>query len=1091
MNGLETSLALGINPEQPVYRPQVLFAVLMSFACTVAISAVLQTIWLQQITRLVGATPATVTAITIAYICSFAAGLLLMTWRPAGIKYSMWTMFSLQAGVSVTASAVPFLLEMFNYLYVLFFGGHSGMPPPPGVIEFLFYIASTFLVIGVPIVMTGGLLPVVANLIASSSKQPRRSILLVFSLTSVAIGTGIAAGRVLLVSGFGLGYCHWSGIILNLIICSAVLLLTRVATTGSHSHRKSVTEKEPAAVDTADYRSARDRPETENDRGNPVAGTVISAAVFMSGLALIIQTLTWMRMWGYLQGHIYGSTPITIALLFTGVAIGAGISSVVQSRSSKRTLLFPFVYVATALYTAGILLSIGQLAAAMIPDAITILVSGSAVILPPAILTGLALHQAIKTLATDVKDLPTTAVRIYLIFLMGGVTGLLIAGGLLLPDINISVAVKSAILTSLTAALLCWKSDGMGKYQHSAFLVMLLTALAIVFVADNPDAGMPMARSGSDRHEQLITYRVGPVVASVKRRDGNMIFQINGKDETSIGNADQPPADDPHKWLTALPFAMHPDAKSLLIVGLTGGAVLQGLPPVDAIDIVEALSEVIAVTQALQNAGNLQYPLDTGTKIYNSHIRSVLSLSEKSYDIIVTSPVSAARPDTAHLYTQEYTKQIHRHLNTGGIYIHGIHTGSISVSLVKSLINTIAVSFRYVRMYQTTPDLIYLVASDSAFEFEHRLVFSSHPLSSNLEYFSRLGINTPEDIFMTLLLDDPGAERFAADAKIITDDNNLFEYQEYDKADLLPAGNMAGAVADLDVMQQTDSLFHGELAAELKWAYITSRLLSRGFEERVAGLQKTITDRHTKLAVEALMMRHNGDTRAAETLLGEAINLEPADQTAAYLLVRDYLDEIATDSAPDGITGIASELRGLPHTVVQAWTNYYSQDWYGLLLYERELARAEPADPWYAEAALLRASWRLFLSSLDYHQAMVNEALRIIDRALASWKNSSLYLSRINAGLINDRPGMVLETARAAALQFEDLMHQTHGRDAASSGARIKGARDEASRMLELLEQADLGAEFSTRSSQVMQHFHILLQNMDRQILALQQGLIE
>jgi hypothetical protein len=99
------------------------------------------------------------------------------------------------------------------------------------------------------------------------------------------------------------------------------------------------------------------------------------------------------------------------------------------------------------------------------------------------------------------------------------------------------------------------------------------------------------------------------------------------------------------------------------------------------------------------------------------------------------------------------------------------------------------------------------------------------PLRAAPLHYSRFGINAAEDLVAALVLDADGARRLAANAPLITDnDNRIATSSVYEKG-LGMNGDTSGRIlAPYDPLQRADSfIYTGPLREQLSFQYIARR----------------------------------------------------------------------------------------------------------------------------------------------------------------------------------------------------------------------------------------------------------------------------
>ncbi len=995
---------------------------IVSYCFAVAIAATLQALWFDELIQLIGDTTVAAPALAAAFIAAQVTGYFLLVLAPKLRGVEMPLLPLLLFTLALSALATPLFLEVFDYLHVTIFGSKDTLPSAPGLSAALFYFLAGYGVILAPLACAGASLAVYQN--------ARK-----YDTGLVETGIGLAIGYLL---GWYLTRDHsgftrelWAISSLTLILCGVMLA----------------------------FRSRREQA-TMNIRVIPRAAGIpafqILLPLFLSAVGLAVLYRTVVIILVAQQGYLRHAPAICVVLLCCGIGIGGWIHTRYPVSALNKQATMGLAYSLTVFIGAILILLTGSP-----PDTATasqsFLITMYLLLLIIAICNGAAVQHAL-TDAPVPSNCPVFRLGITLLPWLGGFpAGMLLAGLILAEGAAGFWALTAGVCLYILAAVFSLRQTP-GEVARLGCLLLMLAASGIILFANNRQN-----RSATGTDAAAISRFLGADVAAsvhIMRGSANDALLVNGLAETSINNPMGPPQNDPQRWLTALPFALLPTADNLLLVGSTGMAAPEDLPPLPGyVDVVDPSAQVMHAYGSIY--GNQTVSRGWHTPQVNYHMNdivNVLTLTERRYDIIVTSPLSPARRRAEQLETRDYLRHINRHLERDGIYIHGVIPDYLPTDRLRRLIERLLSRFEDVQLFQARPGMFYLVASDTAIEPRIRKLTEDYPLLGQIEYFSRSGINTAEDLLLSWRMNR------AELAAFVENPGTSFA----DSADRLPA-----------------------LPPDLNRIYIASRLLALGFPNRMADIRRQTQDEPTALVISALESEHSGRPDTAERLLTEARTLAPQDQIAGYLLVRNYLDDLAIGSAPAEIGVIASELRGPPENIARIWTNFLGNDWYGILPFERELARVEPLEPWYAEAALLRATWRINYDSSDYRRAMLIEAIRIIDRALASYYNGKLYLTRARAASLLGQSSAVIETARTAAGLYELQLQHAAKEQEPKLLRRLLSARTEAAQM-----QAAIRAAGASRDSQVEaqlagQRYARILEQMDTEINRLRQASIQ
>ena len=115
--------------------------------------------------------------------------------------------------------------------------------------------------------------------------------------------------------------------------------------------------------------------------------------------------------------------------------------------------------------------------------------------------------------------------------------------------------------------------------------------------------------------------------------------------------------------------AARPDTRNMLIVGVGGGVVLEGVPSsVECVDAIELEPEVIVANRLLAGMRAIDPLADPHINIVINDARNALRLTCKSYDAIVSQPSHPWTAGASHLFTREFAADVKDHLNDDSVF---------------------------------------------------------------------------------------------------------------------------------------------------------------------------------------------------------------------------------------------------------------------------------------------------------------------------------------------------------------------------------------------------------------------------------------
>jgi hypothetical protein len=321
--------------------------------------------------------------------------------------------------------------------------------------------------------------------------------------------------------------------------------------------------------------------------------------------------------------------------------------------------------------------------------------------------------------------------------------------------------------------------------------------------------------------------------------------------------------------------------------------------------------------------------------------------------------------------------------------------------------------FPHVSLFQPQAGAVLFAASEAPLD---PLATAARALVRAPDDFARFGLRVVEDVAAGWALDARDAGRFAAGARINTDDHNQLATRSagLDRKALRGAGG-GRLLQRYDPLRSTD--------AALQRTYLVRRLVARNETARAVRLASGLgnpVERMTALG----WARSASDPRRAAEHFRRAVERDPAAQSARFGLLR--VQRRAVESDESAYRALAAPLEGAAAAVVAGWRHAATQGWPALRALEPALAAADVRDPDYGDALRLRAQWR----NASDDPALRAQALEIATEMLR--------------GNLSPENGVVAAQALAAAgqrvqaLQLLDHLSRGHrDREAARAGLAL------------------------------------------------------
>jgi spermidine synthase len=902
--------------------------VLACFALSGFAALLYQTAWTHEFAFVFGTSELAVATVLAAYMGGLSLGSAVAGRLAPRIRRPVLAYGLLELGVALAALGVPRAVAASTALTVALFGGAPEPPAAAGALLPAFQLLLAFAILLVPTALMGATLPLLARHAVRGEEElgPRIAVLYAANTAGAVLGTLAAAFALL--PALGLRGAVQVGVAANALVFALAAAIARRA---------------PAAPPAA----AAPAPATEPGAGRR---RWVLPLILVSGAVSFGYEVLWTRLLAFVLGGSVYAFATMLASFLVGIAAGSALATRAARTPAAAARGFAVAQLCVAAASLAAFRAVDALpglvgpAAGALPGRAAL--AGGLLLLPSTLAIGATFPLAVRVLARGPADAGPASARVYAWNTLGAIAGALGAGFALIPALGFerSAALFAAVslALALTSALaLAPRSNGLALVSAAglALLPWVHPAAPERLLRSSPLARAPVAG-------EIVYSAVGrSATVLLVESQGAWKLRSNGLPEAAILPPGRFRADDVNAWLAALPTLLRPAARSLLVVGLGGGALLEAAPAsLASIDVIELEPQIVEANRRVA-AVRARDPLaDPRVHIVENDARGALLLTRRRWDAIVSQPSHPWTAGASHLYTREFFELVKGHLAPGGVFVQWIGLGFVDEGLLRALVSTLTSVFPQVRVYQPgdLPALLF-AASQEAFPPESVLEDARRADAAACD---ALALFDPEDLAAALRLDAEGARRFAAGAPVIRDDRNLLEMR---------APRVRGRALK---SRELDALFapFDPLASPrgLRAALLVRRLAARSETARARRVAAAAEDPASRRLAAALLEAARGGA-AAETALRAVLAAEPGATDARAALA---LWEQRTRGA-EAAAQVAGGLPAPEAAVAAGWLAASRGDWRAVARLDPDLEVVAPHSVLHPEALRLRVRWRL------------------------------------------------------------------------------------------------------------------------------------
>jgi spermidine synthase len=674
-------------------------------------SLIYQIVWVRMLTLVFGHTIYSVSIVLSAFMAGLGLGSYLWgrTIDKTGKPLLVYGKIEILIGVS--AAFLSILLSNFSPIYAWL---HHWLPN----FFFLVVVLKTvlaFLLVLIPTIFMGATLPVMCKYFATDDANLGQQVGYLYSINTLGAAAGCLFAGYFLIGFFGVLETALVAAGINLLIglvCIAVFKQAEPEVTCGFGLPK------PASFSL------------QLDKENNL-WLVIS---FLCGFTALAYEVVWTRLLVFGMGSTIYSFSMMLANFLFGITIGGLLIVPFFKRKINFRLLlslFQFgigLYLIFSLYQSNWILS-SFIRPWRMDSPITEfwinMRNASALMFVPTVLFGMSFPVLTHLVTKGSQDIGSSLGVVYGMNTLGGITGSLVAGYLLLPNLGSQQTLACLSMLNFLAGMLLFATSSLFTGFIRKGAAISCSCLLFLFLLKMPNDLLKhiFLRNtyGKTNPEQLIHLDEGlTTTVAVFNDDRNGV-----KSKRLILNGVNMSADnmDARKYMTLLsyiPLLLTENPKKVLVIcfgtGQTAGAA-GAYPGINLVDVVDISPGVFRAGKFFKATNHNVVNNPKVKKIVQDGRQHLLTTST-TYDVITAEPPPPSSAGSVNLYTREYYELTKRALKPGGIVSQWIPLHSQSETHVYQNFRTFYESFPYVMAWYPVNKELILIGSNQPINLE-------------------------------------------------------------------------------------------------------------------------------------------------------------------------------------------------------------------------------------------------------------------------------------------------------------------------------------------------------------------------------------
>ena len=672
----------------------------------------------------------------------------------------------------------------------------GGVTPALNVMRIIF----AFGILVLPTIFMGATLPVLIRFMVHAHGELGTRLSLLYGINTLGAAAGAATAGFVLLPELGVSATQSVAVVANLVIGILAMGIDFASGRDASADEVPVTK-------------------TEESWESPSRGSLPLRLAFIgtgiAGFSALGLEVMWTRAISMIVGSTTYSFTIMLCAFLVGIWLGSWIHATFPLRKIHESIQFGLVlmaigltsFIATQLIPRTpqlvLWLNISVFKDASFVQFGTALITAFAIMLIPSIFMGIAFPLSSQARARLVQKFGQPVGDTLGLNTLGSILGSLSAGFVLVPALGLQrgMVFLACLAGGYGLIVLVSALAHQSQWRGVAVPLVAAAALGLIIVGPSTAPQWDLSRLATFWHDrlqvhggnepemveqrrnsstELLYYREGQsstvAVVDQKNREKDTsvrMIAVNGKIVASDNPADMAV----QLLLGHVPVLLHPDPKSVLVIGYGAGVTMGSISTyadVEKMTLVDIEPAVLS-SAPFFNHINEEVLDDPRLTVVIQDGRNFLKTTTEKFDVITADPVHPWAAGSAYLFTTDYYKQASLRLNEGGVMVQWVPITGLSVENVKSIAASFSQNFSKVSIWRTHVDIV-LVGTNGPMNLSmERLAerIAEPAVNRQLDW---VNLGDPMKFMARLELENEGVRIFNEGGHINTDDNLYLEF---------------------------------------------------------------------------------------------------------------------------------------------------------------------------------------------------------------------------------------------------------------------------------------------------------------------------